>query len=170
MGHDLTMNYVDQQSLFSFCSKYIYIWYIYIYMFARNCHLVSLSGNQTDVLRSLIMRKRNSQISICQTHSDHLFLMIYMWKMIVWWVCMHVSMRVLLVHTYIIMLLRNECQWSVVIIVAFRGHAPSSSSFLRLDTYTHIYMRVYVCMFEKSMHVYIVTKCDWSLRTYKHVA
>lgn len=25
-------------------------------------------------------------------------------------------------------------------------------------------------MFEKNMHVCIVTKCDWSLRTYKHVA
>jgi len=140
-------------------------------MFARNRHLVSLSGNQVDVLRSLIMRKRNSQISICQTHSDHLFLMIYMSKMIVWWVCMHVSMRVLprsYLHHH------AASQWMLVVCCHYRRLSGTCSFFIFVPTlryiHTHIYMHVYVCMFAKSMHVYIVTKCDWSLRTYKHVA
>lgn len=83
---------------------------------------------------SLLISKMRHQISFCNARSDHWFLMVDMYinmPTLMSLMCKYVPERSF-VYTYIIVLLRNRWWW---LIVAFRGHAFSSSSSLQLDTW-----------------------------------
>lgn len=50
------------------------------------------------------------------------------------------------------------------------GDMPSLLLLLHLRPIAQIHTYASIYVWEESMHVYIVTKCDWSLRIYKHIA
>jgi hypothetical protein len=109
------------------------------------------------------LRKRSSQISFCYTRSDHPFFMINMLKMAVWCVCIYVSVQALsrpYLHHH------TASHRMVVVCCHYRRLSGTCSFFIFVSSVRYMY----ICVLEESMHVYIVTKRDWSLRAYKHIA
>lgn len=64
---------------------------------------------------------------------------------------------------------RTASHWAVVVCCHYRRLSGTCLLFfIFVPSLRYIHMHLYV--YEKSMHVYIVTKCDWSLHIYKHIA